>query len=150
MKASKKESRLTHYLSPGIQNEFIELCGKRVQKTILKEREDAIYYWIICDATPDVSHTEQNVVLIRYVPYNKNVDDWEITESEIAGMIESVLMDRGIDISDCRGQGYDNGANMLGKSKGVQAQILQKNNLATFSPCASHTYCGCACCRLKP
>ncbi len=68
--------------------------------------------------------------------YNKNVDDWEITErflefkdfykktrSEIAGMIESVLMDRGIDISDCRGQGYDNGANMSGKIKGVQAQI---------------------------
>ncbi len=107
-------------MRPDIQNEFIELCGKRVQKTILKEREDAIYYGIICDATPDVSHTEQNVVLIRYVPYNKNVDDWEITErflefkdfykktgSEIAGMIERVLMDRGIDISDCRGQGYD-------------------------------------------
>lgn len=48
------------------------------------------------------------------------MDEWEITErflefknsykktrSEIAGMIESVLMDRGIDISDCRGQGYD-------------------------------------------
>ncbi len=54
-------------------------------------------------------------------------------------MIESVLMDRGIDISDCRGQGYDNGANMSGKINGVQAQILQKNYLATFSPCASHT-----------
>lgn len=39
----------------------------------------------------------------------------------------------------CRGQGYDNGANMSGKIKGVQAQILKKNNLATFSPCASHT-----------
>ncbi len=78
-------------------------------------------------------------MLIRYVPYNKNVDDWEITErflefkdfykktgSEIAGMIESVLMDREINSSDCRGQGYDNGANMSGKIKGVQAQILQK------------------------
>lgn len=50
-----------------------------------------------------------------------------------------MLMDRGIYISDCRGQGYDNGANMSGKIKGVQAQIIQKNNLATFSPCASHT-----------
>lgn len=52
-------------------------------------------------------------------------------------------MGRGIDISDCRGQGYDNGANMSGKINGVQAQILLQQqklyNLATFSPCASHT-----------
>lgn len=39
--------------------------------------------------------------------------------------IDNVLHDHGIDISDCRGQGYDNGANMSGKSKGVQAQILK-------------------------
>lgn len=100
VKASKKECRLTHYLSQDIQNEFTELCGKRVQKTILKERDDAIYYGIICDSTPDISHTEQNVLLMRYVHYNKNVDEWEITERflefkdfykktgrEIAGMI---------------------------------------------------------------
>jgi hypothetical protein len=36
-------------------------------KTILYEREDAIYYLVICDATPDISHTEQNVLLVRYV-----------------------------------------------------------------------------------
>lgn len=54
-------------------------------------------------------------------------------------MIESVLCKHGIDISDCRGQGYDNGANMSGKVKGVQAEILRKNKLATYSPCASHT-----------
>lgn len=45
----------------------LELCGRKVLKTILKEREDAIYYSIISDATPDISHTEQNVLLIRYV-----------------------------------------------------------------------------------
>lgn len=50
-------------------------------------------------------------------------------------MIESVLMDRGIDISDCWGQGYDNGKYV----REVLAQILHKNNLATFSPCASNT-----------
>lgn len=42
-------------------------------------------------------------------------------------------------IGDCRGQRYDNGANMSGKIKGVQAQILRKNKLTTHSPCASHT-----------
>lgn len=119
-----KETRLTHYLSSDSQNEFIKLCGKRVLKTILQEREDAIYYSVICDATPDISHTEQNVVLLRYMKYDKETDDWEITErflefrdfhkktgSEIVKMIDNVLHDHGIDINDCRGQGYDNGAN---------------------------------------
>ena len=54
-------------------------------------------------------------------------------------MIENVHDDKGIDIGDCRGQGYDNGANMSGRVKGVQAQILKENPLATFSPCAFHT-----------
>lgn len=122
-------------------------------RTILKETEDAIYFSVICDATPDISHTEQNVVLIRYVRYNKETDDWEITKrflefknfhrktgSEITEKIENVLDDKGIDIGDCRGQGYNNGANMSGRVKGVQGQILKKNHLATFSPCASHTF----------
>ncbi len=41
-------------------------------------------------------------------------------------MIESVLMDRGIDISDCRGQVYDNGANMSGKIKGSPSPNITK------------------------
>ncbi|XP_025414186.1 zinc finger MYM-type protein 1-like [Sipha flava] len=43
-----------------------------------------------------------------------------------------------LDVQNVRGQGYDNGANMSGKYHGVQAVILNKNNLATFIPCAAH------------
>lgn len=49
------------------------------------------------------------------------------------------LQSKGIPLQECRGQGYDNGAKMSGKVKGVQPQILNVNPLATFSPCASHT-----------
>jgi len=35
--------------------------------------------------------------------------------------IQAVLQDRDIPLEDCRGQCYDNGANMSGKVKGVQA-----------------------------
>ena len=42
-------------------------------------------------------------------------------------------------IEDCRGQDYDNEANMAGKYKGVQAQISSINGLGSFVPCAAHT-----------
>lgn len=152
LQKKKKGSRLTHYLSGETQNEFIELCGNRVLNTILAEREDAIYYSVICDSTPDISHSEQNVLLVRYVHQEQQSGVWEIKERfiqfkdfhkktgrEISEMIQAALQDSGIELEDCRGQGYDNGANMSGKVKGVQAQILKANPLATFSPCASHT-----------
>lgn len=40
---------------------------------------------------------------------------------------------------DCRGQSYDNGANMRGKNKGVQARLLLRNPRALFVPCGAYT-----------
>lgn len=42
-------------------------------------------------------------------------------------------------LDNCRGQCYDNGANMAGRYKGVQARILELNKYALFSPCAGHS-----------
>lgn len=41
-------------------------------------------------------------------------------------------------LDDCRGQSYDNEANMVGKSKGVLAKIISKNDLAVFIQCSAH------------
>jgi hypothetical protein len=38
-----------------------------------------------------------------------------------------------------RGQGYDNGANMVGKHSGLQNKIRNINPRAYFVPCASHS-----------
>ena len=56
-----------HYLSADSQKEFINICGAYVLEAILEERREATYYSIICDATPDISHKEQNVIMLRYV-----------------------------------------------------------------------------------
>lgn len=45
----------------------------------------------------------------------------------------------GIDISDCRGQCYDNAPNMSGIYEGTRAQILEVNPLAAWIPCATHS-----------
>lgn len=49
------------------------------------------------------------------------------------------LEDLNIAFEDCRGQSYNNGANMRGKRKGVQARLLTINPRALFVPCAAHT-----------
>ncbi|KAF0748586.1 zinc finger MYM-type protein 1-like [Aphis craccivora] len=46
----------------------------------------------------------------------------------------------GLNIKDCRGQGFDNGANMAGVHNGVQAHIISKNYLAIVVPCAAHSF----------
>lgn len=56
------------------------------------------------------------------------------------GLCESFLghLDAlGLDISNCRGQSYDNGSNMQGKKQGVQKRVLEINNKVV--PCGSHT-----------
>ena len=67
-----------HYLSPRSQNEFIDECSKVVLNTIGEEVKQALYYSIIVDGTPDVSHTEQITFILRYVNLNEKV--WKICE----------------------------------------------------------------------
>jgi uncharacterized protein (UPF0305 family) len=46
------------YLSPEIQNEFVELMGNQVRQEIVNDIKKAKYYAVLFDSTPDNSHTE--------------------------------------------------------------------------------------------
>ena len=63
----KEAQNQKRFVSPSSQNEFINLCGREVQNKILDEVRDAKYFSIIVDATPDVSHHEQIILVLRYV-----------------------------------------------------------------------------------
>ena len=56
----------------------IDECPKVVLNAIVEEVKQALYYSIIVDGTPDVSHTEQMAFILRYVNLNENV--WENCE----------------------------------------------------------------------
>ena len=112
-----------HYLSRQTQNEFVNICAKNVLDEILSEIEKSYYYGLIVDGTPDVSHTEQLTLVIRYAVQKNRV--WEVVErflevqdcekkkgEDIYKFILCVLEKHNIDISKCRGQGYGNGSNM--------------------------------------
>lgn len=141
-----------HYLSPDIQNEFIELCARHIMSVILKEREKAKYYAIIVDATPDSAHVEQTTFILRYIHFDTNQQIYKIEErfllfvdcnnktgEAIADLIRETLKKFNIPLAECRGQGYDNGSNMKGQYKGAQSYILRDNSCAIYTPCAAHS-----------
>lgn len=61
------------------------------------------------------------------------------TGESLSNLILKRLEEFNLLFEDCRGQSYDNGANMKGKSKGVQARLLKQNPRALFVSCGSHT-----------
>ena len=67
----------------------------------------------------------------------KTVD--ESSGESLTELIMNTMNEYSICIQNCRGQGYDNGANMKGKNKGVQARILAINSRASFVPCGCHS-----------
>ncbi|GBN74433.1 hypothetical protein AVEN_240129-1 [Araneus ventricosus] len=116
----------------------------------MEEVKEAKYYVTMFDFTPDVSHLEQMSQVLRYVRVVGNVS--EITErfidfftvSDKTGValsdeILKKIEQEGLDLKNCRGQSYDNGANMAGKYQGVQSRISESNPSAKFVPCAAHT-----------
>lgn len=115
----------------------------------MSEIKDSKYYAIILDCTPDISHQEQMSVVVRTVSLGKTPEIKEhflgflvAPESTGQGLSELILQrleELNIPFEDCRGQSYDNGANMKGANKGVQARLLKKNPCAFYVPCGAHT-----------
>ncbi|GLV39532.1 Cytochrome P450 6a9 [Carabus blaptoides fortunei] len=79
--------------------------------------------------------TNEYEIFERFMEF---VDCNKKTREAIVNLILKTLGKRNIPISECRGQGYDNGSNMS-EAKGVQAKILEIDPLAIFSPCACHS-----------
>lgn len=135
------------YLSSSICDEFIELLGTAVTEHIVSEIKKAKYFGISVDSTPDLAHIDQLTVIIRYCLPTGEVTERFLGFVEIAehtgtylfSKIKKLLKDHKIDIKNCRSQSYDNASNMSGIYSGVQAQMRQVNELATWVPCAAHS-----------
>ena len=105
----------------------------------------------ILDCTPDVSHVEQLSLTFRFVDTNEDevkvrecfVAYQPVSDSLGAGLtglfLDKIVQEFDLDMNDCQGQGYNNGANMVGVNKGVQTRILNQYPRAFFNPCGCHS-----------
>ena len=136
-----------NYLSHHICDEFIEVIGKRIETEIVNEIKAAKYFSLVLDSSPDIAHTDQLTFILRYV-----MDSGKVVEIFIAFIpidkhdasylevkVLEMLQTLDLNIENCRGQTYDNGAHMAGKYKGLQARIKNLSPSATFIPCANHS-----------
>ncbi|KAK0150731.1 repressor of the inhibitor of the protein kinase [Merluccius polli] len=138
-----------HYLSKDIQNELIQLVSDRILETIVTQIRDSKYFSIILDCTPDISHQEQMSIILRSVALKGQPEIQEhflgfVNVKDTTGLgLSTVILDKLKDLNipfvNCRGQSYDNGANMKGKHQGVQVRLLKINPRALFVPCGAHT-----------
>ena len=144
-----KGSGRTSYLSKTICDELIQLMADRVRGSILEDLKKAGYFSFSVDSTPDLSHVDQLTVIIRFVspddgsPIERFLTFLELENHSGEGMAELVVSylteECKIDFSKCRGQSYDNAANMSGKYNGMQQKILERNQHAIYIPCAGHS-----------
>lgn len=134
-----------------------------ILETIVAQIRRSKYFSIILDCTLDISHQEQMSIILRSVsipeeekPENNKpeikehflcfVSVVETTGLNMSNVILNRLDELKIPFADCRGQSYDNGANMKGRHQGVQARLLQINPRAVFVPCTYSQPGHCRCC----
>ena len=136
------------YLSKTVYEEIIEIMGKQVIKQIITQinNDDTKYYSIVMDSTPDLSHNDQLAIVLRYCfrgkVYERFVSFIKIsshTGLHLFNILQEFLERNGLLLDNCRGQSYDNAANMAGQYNGLQALLKQKNKSADYVPCAAHS-----------
>ena len=134
------------YLSPEIQNDFINSVAAELQKRIVDEIKTAHYFGVIMDSTIDISHVDQLTFCIRYVDENFIIQErfllfTDIKQSDAESLFEElkkILEDLGLELKLVRSQSYDGAANMSGRLSGLQTRVKEENNLAIYVHCCAH------------
>ena len=135
------------YRSKTVQNELIEICGDYLREQIIREVKLAKFFSILADEVADVSNKEQMPLVLRFVDTKGHIREEFIkfiyfangaTGENIAEAIKSEIRVLGLDMRNCRGQGYDGAGNMSGKYSGTAMRIQNEFPDAIYVHCASH------------
>ena len=138
----------TSYLSSTFCEEIINLMGSQVLKCIFCSIKKSKYFSVSVDSTLDEAHIDQLTIIIRYMDMEKLIPNERFLTfipktghngREMTEALLNYLESNGISLHDCRGQSYDNAANMSGKYCGMQALIREQNDLCIYVPRCAHS-----------
>lgn len=116
------------------QNEIICCLGKEVRGQILKDVNEAIFFSMCLETTPDVSKQDQTSVILRFVDKNGKVQEClldmvhsqDANGARLASSLFETLEKYSLEVTNIRGQGCNGCAAMSGVYRGVQALLKQK------------------------
>ena len=143
----EKHFKNASYLSKSTQNDIIKCCGEVISDDIVSEIKKNKFFSILADEAMDAAKKEQLALVLRYVdsdciPREEFLRFVHLKEGlsgqHLANAILSSLNDLGLDISDCRGQGYDGAGSVSGHKNGCSAIIKRINSKALYTHCFSH------------
>lgn len=119
----------------------------KVTKLIYEEIKTSKYYSIVVDSTPNITHQDQLTFVIRYISKNSipaeqfitflKIESHKLSDLEINNL--NLIQKFGTDIKNCRGQCYDNAANMSGVYSGLQARLKKHVKESVFVPYSDHS-----------
>jgi len=121
--------------------------GDTIRGEIVNDVKNAKFFTILGDEVTDCSNLEQlSIIAVRFVDGNEDIREEfldfvtmeRITGAALSTAILTRLESWGIDIKNCRGQGYDGASNMSSSRAGVQGHILEVAPLAFYTHCSSH------------
>ena len=113
------------YRSKTTQNEIIQCCGEYIRDAIINEIKEAKFFSVLADEACDVSNKEQMPLVLRFIDTNGDIrEDFikfilcenGVSGEAIADSIITEIRELGLDMENCRGQGYDDAGNMAGSS----------------------------------
>ncbi|KAL4082839.1 hypothetical protein QTP88_029495 [Uroleucon formosanum] len=145
------EKKKIKYLSWKVQNELISILATNVRNLIYQKVQNSQCFSIIVDSTQDITKIDQVSIILRYTILNFDERSLSIEESflgfyaidkhgakDYEDLIISILKALNINISKCRGQGYDGASVMSGLYSGVQKRIKDQVPLAQYVHCCAH------------
>ena len=142
----KNAAKNATYHSKTIQDEIIRIAGTLVRMKLVDEIKDA-FFSIMANEASGISVKEQLSLVLRFVDGEGEIREEFIdfihcnertSGQAIADNIFHKLDELGIDVMNCRGQGYDGVGNMTGKNKGVIKIIRDRNPKALGCHCQAH------------
>ena len=135
------------YISKETQNDLIECFGEIILYKIVNEVNCSKFFSILADEATDCSNKEQMSLVLRFVDQQNIIREdfigflhckWGLSGADLSKVILSKLNTLGLDIHDCRGQGYDGAGAVAGRINGLSSHILRLNRKAIYTHCHSH------------